>query len=59
MRKVERAPNPNAKKRADTLAYGGGQRFGPFFIYLDVFCCGSMIVKVVPLAEDMTSMRPP
>jgi hypothetical protein len=32
MRKVERAPNPNAKKRADTLAYGGGQRFGPFFI---------------------------
>lgn len=30
MRKVERAPNPNAKKRADTLAYGGGQRFGPF-----------------------------
>ncbi len=29
MRKVERAPNLNAKKRAETLAYGGGQRFGP------------------------------
>jgi hypothetical protein len=32
MRKVERAPNLNAKKRAETLAYGGGQRFGPCFI---------------------------
>ena len=29
---VKAATSPNAKKWADTLAYGGGQRFGPCFI---------------------------
>ena len=30
MRKVESPPNPTAKK-TETLAYGGGQRFGPCY----------------------------
>ncbi len=61
MRKVDRAPHPNAKKGPKRWPMGAVSVSVLIlrFYLLDLFCCGRMIVKVVPFAEDMTSMRPP
>lgn len=58
MRKVERMPNPTEKRPKRWPMGAVSVSILVFLIHL-VGCCGRMIVKVVPFAEDMTSMRPP